>query len=261
MVKKISIVTFITLICISLGCQSPDRGLSSQLPIRPMTTPYIKKPIGPNAGEIDIIEKVEQARQEYRLDLESLVAFYTKAGNNEKLNNATIELTALNTMPQFDYINPLDLSDRFSPSTQIMDADLLYQGAMLDKQQAEKYSLALVNKELYRTALSKFKQLIKNYNNSDKIDDAAYEIGEIDEYFKDYSTALEYFQAAYKWNPLATWPARFHAARILDRYMHNYAEALPLYREAIETEGKYDQNREWKRKAEERIAQLEKTVQ
>ena len=261
MVKKISIIAFITLISISLSCQSPNPGIGDKLPVRPMVTKYIPSPVSPDAGEIDIIEKVEKARQEYRLDLEALVNYYSKAGNNEKFNNATEELRALNTMPWFDYINPLDLPGRYNPSAQIMDADLLYEGAMLDKQQAEKYSRAFVNKELYRTALTKFKQVIKDYQNSDKIDDAAYEIGEIDEYFGDYTRALEYYQAAYKWNPEATWPARFRAARILDKYMHNYAEALPIYREAIEKEGRYDQNREWKRNAEERVAQLEKTVQ
>ncbi len=260
MAKKISLIIFITLICISLGCQATNPGMGARLPERPKVTKYVSSPISPDAGEIDIIEKVEKARQEYRLDMEALVSFYNKAGNNEKLKNATAELEALNTMPQFDYINPLDLSDRFNPSTQIMDADLLYEGAMLDKQQAEKYSLAFVDKELYRSALNKFKQLIKTYNNSDKIDDAAYEIGEIDEYFKDYSTALQYYQAAYKWNPEASWPARFRAARILDKYMHNYAEALPIYKEAIIKEGRYDQNREWKRNAEERVAVLEKTM-
>ena len=226
-----------------------------------MSSPYAPKTISPDAGEIDIIEKVEAARQEYRLDMEALVSYYEKSGNNEKLNNAKKELEALNTMAQYDYINPLDWPDRFSPSTRIADADILYQSAMLDKEQAEKYSKAFVNKELYRSALNKFKQVIKNYNNSDKIDDAAYEIGEICEYFKDYTIALQYYQAAYKWNPYAPWPARFHAARILDKYMHNYAEALPIYREAIIKEGTNDSNRELKRNAEERIAVIEKTLQ
>jgi tetratricopeptide (TPR) repeat protein len=261
MAKKISIASMITLMCISLSCQSPNSGNSNLLAMRPMTTPYTPKPISSDAGEIDIIEKVEAARQEYRLDLESLVEYYTKTGNNEKLNNATTELRALNTMPQYDYVNPLALPATYAPTTQIMDADLLYQDALLEKQQAEKYGRPFIDKNLYRSALTKFKELIKKYNNSDKIDDAAYYIGEISEYFKDYSIALEYFQAAYKWNPEIQLPARLHAARILDKYMHNYAEALPIYREGIETEGKYGQNRELKRNAEERVAVLEKTVQ
>ena len=190
------------------------------------------------------------------------MTFYDKAGNHEKQVLVTKELDALNTMPQYDYVNPLDYdTTRFSATVQIPDADLIYEDAMIQKQEAEKWSRAFVNKDLYRSALYKFKQLIKQYNNSDKIDDAAYQIGFISEYFKDYTIALQYYEAAYTWDPLTPWPARFHAARILDKYMHNYAEALPIYREAIIKEGTNDSNRELKRNAEERIAVIEKTLQ
>jgi tetratricopeptide (TPR) repeat protein len=260
MARKISIAAIITLICISLGCQSIDTGESRRLAVRGAGSPYNPSPISTGAGEIDVIDKVEKARQDYKLYLEALVSFYDKAGNNEKYNLAKKELYALNTMTQYYYIDPLGLPNTYSPTTQIMDADLLYEDALLDKQQAEKYSRVFVNKDLYRSANTKFREVIKKYNTSDKIDDAAYMIGEISEYFKDYSQALEYYQVAYKWNSETPWPARFHAARILDKYMHNYAEALPLYREAIEKEGRYDKYREWKNNAEERIKVLEKTV-
>jgi hypothetical protein len=41
--------------------------------------------------------------------------------------------------------------------------------------------------------------------------------------------------------------------------MHRNAEALELYKKAIETEGRYDKYRELKTVAEERINDLEKT--
>ncbi|MEJ2649642.1 MAG: hypothetical protein P8016_14685 [Sedimentisphaerales bacterium] len=261
MARKISIAVFVTLICISLGCQNTNSGESMRLAIRGPSSPYGPPPVSPNAGEMDVIDKVEKSRQDYKVYLEALVSLYDKSGNNEKYNLAKKELYALNTMAQYDYIDPLALPNTYSPTTQIMDADLLYEDALLEKQQAEKYSLAFVDKDLYRSANTKFRELIKKYNNSDKIDDAAYMIGEISEYFKDYSPALDYYKAAYKWNPETPWPARFHAARILDKYMHNYAEALSLYREAIEKEGRYDKYREWKNNAEDRIKVLEKTVQ
>ena len=259
MARKLGIVTIITLILVSLSCQPATKG--PLLPPRPIDSKYVENPITSDMGEIDIVNKLSMARQEYHLILEGLVNYYTRTGNNEKRSNAEQELMALSTMPQFDYINPLDVMDRFSPDTQIMNADLLYDDAMLDKQQAEKYSLLLVDKNLYRAALAKFKQLIINYNHSDKIDDAAYQIGEIDEYFKNYSEALRYYKACYTWNSETQWPARFHAARILDKYMHNYAEALPIYREAVEKEGMNPEYREWKRNAEERISAIEKTMQ
>ena len=253
MAKTISIVVCIMLICISLGCQGTNTGESMRLAKRGPGSPYAPPAVSANAGEADVIDKVVNARQDYKVYLEALVSFYDKAGNNEKYNLAKKELYALDTMAQYDYFNPLAVATTYSASTLVMDADILYDDALMDKQQAEKYSLAFVNKDLYRSANSKFRELIKKYNNSDKIDDAAYMVGEISEYFKDYSIALEYYKAAYIWNSETPWPARFHAARILDKRMHNYAEALPLYREAIEKEGRYDKYREWKKNSDPRI--------
>ncbi len=258
MAKTISIVAIITLIGIFSGCQT-NTGSGNILATRVTTPNYGGGPVSANAGEMDIVDTVVKNRVDYQKSLEALVNFYSKTGNNEKLGWATKELDALNKMAQYDYYDIIDLQNR-RPTTQILDADLLYNDAMLQKKEAEKFGIPFADKNLYRSALGKFRQLIINYGTSDKIDDAAYEAGEISENLRDYSKALDYYKAAYKWDPLTRYPARFRAARILDRYMHNYAEALPIYREAVDTEGKYDQNREWKNNAEERIKQLEKTV-
>jgi tetratricopeptide (TPR) repeat protein len=258
MAKTISIAVIIVLISISLGCQS-NTGSGQILPVRTTVPNYGSGPVSPQAGEIDIVDSVVKYRIDYQKSLEALVAYYSKTGNNEKQTWASNELKSLNTMVQYDYYDIIDIPGH-TPSTQIYDADLLYNDAMIEKQQAEKLTQALADKNLYRSALKKFRQLIINYGTSDKIDDAAYEAGEIEENLRDYSQALTYYKASYKWNPLNTYPARFRAARILDRHLQNYAEALPIYREAVETEGKYGANLEWKNTAEERIKELEKTV-
>lgn len=258
MAKTISITAIIVLISISLGCQ-PNTGSGQILPVRTTVPNYGNSPVSPEAGEIDIVDSVVKYRIDYQKSLEALVTYYLKTGNNEKQTWASNELKSLNTMVQYDYYDVIDVPGK-TPSTQIMDADLLYNDAILEKQQAEKFSIAFADKNLYRSALKKFRQLIINYGTSDKIDDAAYEAGEIEENLRDFSQALIYYKAAFKWNPLSTNPARFRAARILDRQMHNYAEALPLYREAVKTEGIYKENLEWKNTAEERIKELEKTV-
>jgi tetratricopeptide (TPR) repeat protein len=260
MAKRISIVVIFTLICVSLGCQSPNAGSSYQLPARTTPTQYSVRPVNPDFKEIDVIEKIVGARQQYKENLENIINYYSKTGNNEKLGWAQTELDALNKMVQYDYYDYLDLEGP-EPVLQIMDADLLFNDAILQMQQAERLGQAFVNKDLYRSALGKFRDLIKKYQKSDKVDDAAYYAGVISEYFKDYSPALDFYKASYKWNPENTTPVRFRAARMLDRYMHNYAEALPIYREAIEKEGRFSQNFEWKKNAEERVKELEKTVQ
>ncbi|MBN2590186.1 MAG: hypothetical protein JXA96_10015 [Sedimentisphaerales bacterium] len=262
MARKISIAAIISLMFISLSCQSPNNNSNGALPFRTSNATYYPGMfVSANAGEMDIVDLVEKSRTEYKQYMEALVDFYSKAGNNEKYNNAKAELYALNTMTQYDYFNVL-LVEGLEPTTQIVDADLLYDSAMMDKKNAEKYSLAFMDKNLARSALNKFKQLIKTYRKSDKIDDSAYEAGDILEKLGDYSDALDFYKAVFKWNPDNSYPARLKAARILDKYMHNYAEALPLYRQGIEIEGpRSNKFYELVKNAEERVKALEKTVE
>lgn len=262
MAKKISVVTIITLMCVSLGCRSTGDS-TYQLPSRTIGTYYPGKLISSDAGESDIIEIVVKSRANYKESLEALISFYAKSGNNEKYRNAKKELEALNTMPQYEYFGLRIDDPRYAPTTQIVDADLLYDNAMLDKKNAEKLGTKLfADKNLYRSALSKFRDLLRTYQKSDKIDDVAYEAGEISENLKDYTEALNYYKAAYTWNPYAPYPARLKAARVLDRNMHNYAEALPLYKLGLEREAQLENKYyELFKSAKKRVSELEKTVE
>ena len=258
MAKKFSTVIIIALLFAATGCQPTiNPGDSVILPVRETKPPVISDS---GYDELEIIDKVTKSRLEYKNAMELLINYYTRSGNNEKRKWAQTELTALNSISQYEYFNPIIVSNTYEPTTTITDADLLWEDAMLLKTQAEGLGQLFVDKNKYRAALNNLRQLILKYPKSDKIDDAAYQIGVISEYFKDYSIALTYYQAAYKWDTYTPYPARFRAARILDKHMHEYADALALYREAIEVEGIYEKNDEWKRNAEERIKQLEKSM-
>lgn len=261
MAKRFFIVIFIVSLLALAGCSQPDSGVSRVLP--PRTSPSLGtgKPVKlTEASEIDIVEQIAANRQAYRQGLERLVRYYTRTGSNEKLEWVNKELKALNVMPQYKYIVPVVASKTYRATTSIPDADLIYEDASLQKNQAERLGAQLfVNKDLYRMALTKFEKVITIYPSSDKIDDAAYQAGEISEYFKDYSIALDYYQCAYTWDPDTPHPARFRAAKILDKHMHRNAEALELYKKAIEIEGRYGKYLEWKNFAEERIEDLQKS--
>ena len=259
MANKVCTLILIVLLSILVGCQNPNSGSSRRLPPRTMSSIGTGQAINlTEAGEIDLVEKVAASRQAYKQGLELLVKYYSKTGDNQKLSWADKELKALNVIPQYDYIVPVVQPKDYKATTSIPDADLLFEDALLLKKRAEIVGQAILNKDEYRLALKKFEDIIKRYPTSDKIDEAAYYAGEISEYFKDYSIALEYFKAAYTWNPESDLPARFRAARILDQQMHNNAAALELYKQAVETEGRFGKNREWKDAAEERIRALEK---
>ena len=262
MAKRICTVTLIVLLNILVGCQGSNSGDSRRLP--PRTRPSIGTGNTVNlteAGEIDIVEKIAASRLAYKQGLEMFVRYYTKTGNNHKLDWANKELRALNVMPWYNYIVPVVAPNTYRATTSNPDADLLYEDAMLQKNQAEVVGTLLLDRDVYRMALNKFEDMIRKYPTSDKIDDAAYNAGEISEYFKDYSIALDYYQRAYTWDPDTPHPARFRAARILDQRMHRNAEALELYRQAVEIEGRRGKFREWKDFAEERIRALGKSGQ
>lgn len=262
MARKISLAAIFTLMFVSLSCTNNSYSPGEPLPNRMSNQTYYSGSfISANASEMDIVDAVEKARTEYKQSLEALVDFYAKSGNNVKYNNAKTELKALNTMTQYDYFNVL-IGTGFNPINQIPDADFLYDSAIQDKKEAEKFGLAFVNKNLYRSALNKFKQLIKNYRTSDKIDDSAYEAAEIFENLDDYSDALDFYKASYTWDPYTPYPARLKAARILDKYMHNYNEALTLYKLGIEKEAQLESKYfELFKNAKERVSALEKTVE
>jgi tetratricopeptide (TPR) repeat protein len=176
-----------------------------------------------------------------------------------KLNWAKKELVALDNIPQYRYIIEAEiLPSNLRATTSIPEADEMYEDAVQLEKEARVLIITKNNNKL-RAALDKYDRLIRNYPTSDKIDDAAFNAGVIYEEFSDYSIALLYFKRAYQWDPETPHPARFRSARILDKRLHRNAEALELYREALNTEGKYGKRRIWVEYAQERIRVLYNT--
>jgi tetratricopeptide (TPR) repeat protein len=251
---------FIVLLALFTGCQGVDVGRGQMVPQSP-TERY-----GPAAvvnvadkSEADLVEQMAVSRQAYRQGLQLLVTYYTKTGNNMKLEWAEKELNALDTMPKYNYIvEAVTAGPNLKPTASIPQADDLYYQAVEFQKKAGPIA-PFKNENSLRLALEKCNQLIKQFPTSDKIDDAAYMAGTIYEYFKDYSIALLYYQRAFQWDPDTIYPARFRAARILDQYLHRKDEALKLYQEALKTEGRFDKYREWKEFAERRIREMQKT--
>lgn len=260
MARIVLTAVVIVLLNVLVGCQGIDSGRGQLMPSRTMTSVGSAGAVNiAKAGETDFVEQIVVNRQAYRQGLELLVKYYTKTGNNMKFKWAKKELAALDSIPQYKYIVVAETAgSNLRASISIPEADDLYMDA-LDLEKDAGVLIFTKNDDLLRLALNKYDRLIKNYPSSDKIDDAAYKSGEIYEYFQDYSIALVYYERAHQWDPDTTHPAKFRSARILDKRLHRYAEALELYRQAIKTEGKYGKYRMWKEFAEERIKVLYKT--
>jgi tetratricopeptide (TPR) repeat protein len=259
MARTILTAVVIVLLNVLVGCQGVDSGRGILMPARTSTS-IVSAPVVDitKAGETDYVEQIAVNRQEYRQGLELLIRYYTKTGNNMKFKWAKEELAALDSIPQYKYIVEAEAAGaNLRASTSIPEADELYRDA-LDLQERAGALLVVKNEELLRLALDKYNRVIKDFRSSDKIDDSAYKAGEIYEYFQDYSIALLYYERAYQWDPETIHPARFRSARILDKRLHRNAEALELYRKAINTEGRYGRHRKWKEYAEGRIKELYK---
>ncbi len=251
--KVCTLALLIVLLGVFVGCGDTGRGRLVAPDTRPPT-----RIIPPGADETDIVEDMTVNRQGYKHGLEQLVAYYSKTGNNMKLRLAQKELGALTTMPRYNYIQAMDVGQANLKATDpIPEADNIYYNALEIDKNAGTLPI-LKNENQLRLALEKYNEVIRQYPSSDKIDDAAYKTGVIYEYFKDYSIALTSFKRAFQWDPDTPHPARFRAARILDKYLHRNAEALQLYQQAVKIEGQFDKYREWREFAERRIRELQK---
>ncbi len=249
----------IVMLSVLVGCQDADRGKGQLIPRD------TRQSLGPasvvniaDTSEADVVEQMAVNRQAYRQGLELLVGYYVRTGNNMKLEWAKKELAALNTMPKYNYIIEANVAPaNLKVTASIPDADDLYYDALEIDKKAGTLPV-LKNQNQLRLALEKYNEVIRQYPSSDKIDDAAYKAGAIYEYFKDYSIALLYFKRTFQWDPETPHPARFRAARILDKNLHQNAEALQLYQQAVKIEGQFDKYREWREFAERRIRELQK---
>jgi tetratricopeptide (TPR) repeat protein len=252
MARIVYATVLITLAGILVGCQP---GGPNVVPIsdRPPTVS-----ISLDVTETDLVEEMTISRQDYEKGLQQLIAYYSRTGNNMKLQWARDELKAYQVMTKYQYIiGPTP--GEYQATTPVAAADdLFYNAQALERSAGPVRVGGLRDKNKLRLAFQKYEQLIKDYPSSDKIDDAAFQAAVILEELGDYNVALDYFQRAFKWDPETPYPARFKAAYILDKYLHQYADALTLYEEAIKIEARYDRNRQWKDFAQQRVRELQK---
>ncbi len=244
MTRIVTTVAVIFLWTLLVGCEA-NTGTSQRLPYR--SNPYISDPNKPldkplDSGEIDLVEKMADNRQAYRRSLEGLIQYYNAIGNNTKVTWARQELTALDRIPQYQYIIEAQVMPAtLKASESIAAADQLYEEAMKIERQAGPRPMPtlLKDQQILQAALVKYSELLRKYPTSDKIDDVAYRMGEIHKGFGDYVIALSFYQRAYQWDAATPYPARFRAADILDRRLHDRAKALEVYQEAIVKEAQY----------------------
>jgi hypothetical protein len=189
------------------------------------------EPAGQN--EVALVEEVARTRKAYDRALTTLKDYYLARANATKLNWVNSELAAFEQVPKIQYLGVAELaSPTLRPTRRIEAADQLYAEGI---QYKDYPAFPPGKKDYLKTALQKFQTIVEKYPNSDKIDDAAFRMGEIYSgwYFQDYTRAVQCYERCWQWNPRTEHPALFNAAKIYDEKLKNRAKAVELYNRVL----------------------------
>jgi TolA-binding protein len=244
--ERRGLVLFVSLslcLCVSLSSASAQA---------PPATPPAAAPKPPGArSDIELVERLLAARRDYQTTLEQLRAYYQSTGDVERMRWAEDELRQYHRISKQAYSLELDVPPPTLSATQnIPEANELYRRAMTykDKGWGNEYT------DNQRRAEILLQQLLSQYPQSNKIGDAAYQLGDLYESkaSKQYRRAALYFERSFQWNPNSQLDGRLRAARLYDRQLMERSKAMELYREvaAHETDPKRLQE------AQKRLAEM-----
>ncbi|GMV95671.1 MAG: hypothetical protein AMXMBFR83_00420 [Phycisphaerae bacterium] len=193
--------------------------------------------------EVDLVEQLTEHRAQYARLLRLLVAYYTENGHPDKAAWAATELEGLRRVKTYRYLKDAEVPRAdLKPTTSISEADRLYEQAKALMKKAGHGTIIFYNQAKMREALGLFKELVDKYPNSDKIDDAAYYIGEIYKEYeeeKDNELAIWWYQRAIEWDPNTPHPCRFRIATTYDYRLHEREKALYWYQQTLQHESRF----------------------
>ena len=184
-------------------------------------------------GEVALVEEVARARNAYGRALQALTDYYMERGTAFKLEWLHSEINAFNKIPKIQYLGVAELAGpELRPMRRIPAADQLFREGVNYKDYP---AFPPQKKDYLKLALEKFQTIIEKYPDSDKIDDAAFRMGEIygGWYFEDWTRAVQCYERCWQWNPKTEDPARFNAAKIYDEKLGNRVKAVELYNRVV----------------------------
>ncbi len=216
-------------------------GLTALIYAQSSTAPPDKNKIpaagGAAAGASDIekVERVLAARHEYQLSLESLRAYYISTNDIERARWAEDELLQYQRLSKQAYRMELDVPPpTLQAAYNIPEANELYKRAMTYKDKG--WGTDYIDNQ--RRAELLLQQLLSDHPQSDKISDAAYQLGDIYESraYRQYDRAAHYFERSFQWNPKTQYDARLRAARLYERNSGERTHAIDIYRDIVNRE-------------------------
>jgi TolA-binding protein len=179
--------------------------------------------------ELGLVEEVARLRKAYGRSLLALKDYYLARGAQHKIEWVEQELKAFEATPKIRYLTIAEVvGPELKPLRRIAAADQLYKEG-LDYKNYPAFPPA--KKDYLKNALDKFQAIIEKYPESDKIDDAAFRMGEIygGWYFEDWARAVQCYERCWQWDPETQYAARFNAAKIYEERLKNRIKAVELY--------------------------------
>jgi TolA-binding protein len=205
-----------------------------------------------NNSDNALWERVKDSRKQYQRGLLELRDYYNGISDFERMKWAEDELLQFHRITKHAYRLDLDVPvSTLQPKNNQRGANELFRDAMIYKDKGS--GMEYIDNQ--RRAEILFQQLLDKYPESDKIADAAYQLGDIYEKYRPTTqprrSAL-YFERCFQWNKNTSLDARLRAARLYDKVLNDRSKASELYREVALHDA--DPNRV--REAERRLAEF-----
>ena len=194
---------------------------------------------GTPPSDVELVEKVLATRKDYQVALEQLRAHYISVGDRKRAGWAEEELKEYHRVAKQAYRLELDVPPPSLKATyNIPEANDLYRRAMSYKDHG--WGTDYIDNQ--RRAEILLQQLLTSHPQSDKIGDAAYQLGDLYEgkAYRQYERAAAYFERSFQWHPTTQLDARLRAARLYDKTLNERAHAVEIYKEIVthETDAK-----------------------
>jgi TolA-binding protein len=198
--------------------------------VRTPTQPGSRPPGSAPPSDVELVERLIAARKEYQTSLEELRKHYVAVGDAKHARWAEDELRQYHRMVKQSFNLDLEVPPpTLKPAFNIPEANELYRRAVSykDKSYGDEY---IYNQ---RRAEILLQQLLTNYPQSDKIGEAAFQLGDIYESKANhqFERAAIYFERSFQWNSGMAHEARLRAARLYDKQLHEQRKAHDLYKD------------------------------
>lgn len=218
-----------------LGVALTATAACGQSPPPGVAPPAGSKAAGAGSSDMELVERLLAARRDYQVALEALRTYYQQANDAERSKWAEEELRQYHRILKQAYRLELDLPP---PTLQaqypIPEATELYRRAMTYKNKG--WGNDYIDNQ--RRAEILLQQILTSYPQSDMIDDAAFQLGDLYEgkAYKQYKRAAQYFERCFQWNPQTETDARLRAAHLYDKQIGDRVRAQEIYGEVKDRE-------------------------